>query len=297
MLKTILFIDGSKTSILLLNEVIKTKKFNIKFIILSPSCSKIISKKMLKKYKKKIQISNLKNKKVIKNLLSFSCDIGFSYYDNKISSDILNSFKIGGINFHPSFLPYNKGRHSTFWAINRSTPFGATSHWLNDKFDDGDIFVQKKIKFNNFENAKIIYDSQLKLLGEIIVTTINHVSNNKFFRKKQNNKINEYHFAWDLKKIININFNKKMTNISLGNLIRSTCYSNNTGFNIIFNSKVYFIVSKYTVKKSKYKNKYTINISEIYKNISHTNKFNFKINVKNFEIKVVSKVAKILNVT
>ena len=71
MLETILFIDGSKTSILLLNRIIKAKKFNIKFIILSPSCDKIIGKKLLKKYNKKIQISDLKNKKILKNYYYF----------------------------------------------------------------------------------------------------------------------------------------------------------------------------------------------------------------------------------
>lgn len=297
MLETILFIDGSKTSILLLNRIIKAKKFNIKFIILSPSCDKIIGKKLLKKYNKKIQISDLKNKKIIKKLLLFSCDIGFSYYDKKISIDIINSFKIGGINFHPSFLPYNKGRHSTFWAINQSTPFGATSHWLNEKFDDGDIFIQKKIKFDNFENAKTIYDKQLKLLAEIIIKTIKHISNNKFFRKKNNNKINDYHFAGDIKKLTNLNYNKEISNIRLGNLIRSTCYNDNTGFNIMLDSKVYFIVSKYSVKRGKYKKKYITSINKIYKNISLRNKFSFMIYVKNFQIKVVSRVAKIFNVT
>ena len=295
--KTILFLDGSKTSILLLKEVIKSKKFIIEFIIISPNCSKIVGKKLKKKYKEKVQISNLRNRKLVKKLSLFSCDIGFSYYDKKISIDILNSLKIGGINFHPSFLPYNKGRHSTFWSINQSTPFGATAHWLNNKFDDGDIFIQKKIKFNNFENAKIIYDKQLELLGEIIISTINLVSKNKFLRKKQNKIKNDYHFAWDIKKLTNINFNKKISNVELANLIRSTCYNNNTGFNIIFNSKIYFISSKYTVKKIKYKNKYIININEIYKNISFTKKFSFKIYSKKFEIKVFSKVQKISNVT
>ena len=52
--KTILFLDGSKTSILLLNEVIKSKKFIIEFIIISPSCSKIISKKL----KKNLRLNN-----------------------------------------------------------------------------------------------------------------------------------------------------------------------------------------------------------------------------------------------
>ena len=293
MLETILFLDGSKTSRLLLNEIVKNKKFKIKFIIISRSCNEIIISKLKKKYKDKILISNLKNKKLIKKLSLYSCDIGFSYYDRKIPSIILNSFGIGGINFHPSFLPYNKGRHSTFWAINNSTPFGASSHWLNEKFDEGDIFLQKKIKFNNFENAKIVYEKQLVALEKIISKTIKYVSNKNFLRKKQNKKINDYHFASDIKKLTYIKFNKIISNINFGKLLRSTCYNNNTGFNIILNSKIYFIVSKYTVKKSKYKNKYMININEIYKNILTTNKFVFKINVKNYEIKVFSKVSKI----
>jgi len=296
MYKTILFLDGSKTSILLLDKVIRTKKFIIEFIIISPSCSKMIKKKLKKKYNEKVQISNLKSRKLIKKLSSLSSDIGFSYYDKKISSDVLNSLKIGGINFHPSFLPYNKGRHSSFWAINQSTPFGATAHWLNNKFDDGDIFIQKKIKFNNFENAKTIYDRQLELLGKIIISKIDYISKNKFFKKKQKKIKNDYHFAWDIKKFTNINFNKKISNVELGNLIRSTCYNDNTGFNIMFNSKIYLISSKYTVKKIKYINKYIININEIYKNISITKKFNFKIYSKNFEIKVSSKVKKISSV-
>ena len=132
---------------------------------------------------------------------------------------------------------------------------------------------------------------------KIIISTINFVSKNKFLRKKQKKIKNDYHFAWDIKKLTNINFNKKISNVELGNLIRSTCYNNNTGFNIMFNSKIYFIFSKYTVKKIKYKNKYIIHINEIYKNISIKKKFSFKIYSKKFEIKVFSKIQKISNVT
>ena len=67
--KTILFLDGSKTSILLLNEVIKSKKFIIEFIIISPNCSKIVGKKLKKKYKEKVQISNLRNRKLVKKII------------------------------------------------------------------------------------------------------------------------------------------------------------------------------------------------------------------------------------
>ena len=51
MLETILFIDGSKTSKLLLNEIVKNKKFKIKFIIISRSCNEIIISKLKKNTK------------------------------------------------------------------------------------------------------------------------------------------------------------------------------------------------------------------------------------------------------
>jgi len=294
MLKTILFIDGSSTSIRLLKEIVKSKKFIIKYIIISKSSNKLIIHKLKKKYKNKISVSNIKSKNLIKKIISLSCDIGFSYYDKKIPIKVINSLKIGGINFHPSFLPYNKGRHSTFFAINQSTPFGASSHWLNEKFDDGDIFTQEKIIFKKFENARIVYNKQIKVLIKVIIKTIKYVSNNKFLRKKQKKVKNDYHFAWDIKKFTNIQFDKKMTNEKLGNLIRSTSYSNNTGFNIIHNSRAYFIVSKYSVKKCNYKKRYLIFIKDIFKNLSKKDKFSFILKVKNFEIKVDSKVSKFI---
>ena len=52
---------------------------------------------------------------------------------------ILDKIKIGGINFHPSFLPYNRGRHSAFWGIVKNTKLGASAHWLTSNFDSGDI--------------------------------------------------------------------------------------------------------------------------------------------------------------
>ena len=293
MFKTILFLDGSITSTKLVKEIVKTKRFMIKFIIISPSYDKIIVDKLKKKYKEKVKITNLKNKNLIKKISINSCDIGFSYYDKKIPIEIINSLKIGGINFHPSFLPYNKGRHSTFWAINQSTPFGASSHWITEKFDNGDIFTQKKIKFNNFESAKIIYIKQLKLLEEVIIDTIKYVTKNKFLKKKQQKIKNDYHFAWDIKKLTNLKSNKKLSNVSLGNLIRSTCFNNKTGFNILHNSKAYLVVSKYSVSKSNYKGKYSVKIKDIFENLLNGNKFYFKINVKNFEIRVISKIVKV----
>ena len=166
---TALMLDGSPTSLFLQKEVINKKKFLIKLIIVSPGNK---GKLIRKKYN--FLTTNLKKKKnyLKKFFKENSIDIIFSYYNFKIASYILNNLNIGGINFHPSYLPYNKGRHSTFWGIYKNTPLGATSHWINNKYDDGDIFFQKRLYGYDKSHANAVYYAQLKILKDVIKNTV-----------------------------------------------------------------------------------------------------------------------------
>ena len=62
-IETILFLDGSNLSIYLLNYIIKIKKFEVKYLILSSNCKKKIIERLKKKFK--VLTSNLKNPKII----------------------------------------------------------------------------------------------------------------------------------------------------------------------------------------------------------------------------------------
>ena len=188
MYKTIVFVDGSKISIKLINLLYKVNKFDNK-IITSPNIDHKRLRYLKKKFFKKVQVSDLKSKKTIKKLIDLNCDMIFSYYDYLIPKEILKKIKIGGINFHPSYLPFNKGRHSTFWAIMNGTPIGASSHWIDSKFDTGDIFFREKIKFKKFKNAKKIYVSQIFLLEKIMKKSINSIKKNNFEEKNKIKKL------------------------------------------------------------------------------------------------------------
>ena len=50
-IETILFLDGSNLSIYLLNYIIKIKKFEVKYLILSSNCKKKIIERLKKKFK------------------------------------------------------------------------------------------------------------------------------------------------------------------------------------------------------------------------------------------------------
>lgn len=58
------------------------------------------------------------------------------------------------INFHYSYLPDYRGMNIPTWVIYNEEPYtGVTWHYVNDRIDDGEILVQKKIELSGKETA------------------------------------------------------------------------------------------------------------------------------------------------
>src|SRR3989304_8837124 len=63
-----------------------------------------------------------------------------------IKDPILSITRLGILNFHPSYLPYNRGKNYNFWAIIEDAPFGVTLHFINNGVDNGDVVFQSRIE-------------------------------------------------------------------------------------------------------------------------------------------------------
>lgn len=60
-------------------------------------------------------------------------------------------------NLHPSLLPKFKGKDPILKAIEKRAKYtGVTIHKLTEKFDEGEILYQKKIKIKKLEKKEII---------------------------------------------------------------------------------------------------------------------------------------------
>ena len=59
--------------------------------------------------------------------------------------EILALPRVAGINTHPSFLPYNRGKHGNIWSIVEGTPAGASIHYLRPGIDDGPVLVRREV--------------------------------------------------------------------------------------------------------------------------------------------------------
>lgn len=107
----------------------------------------------------------LENYEFLKSLdLDYIFGIHFPYI---IPSKFIQLPKIGFLNLHPAFLPFNKGWHTPSWAILDNTPFGATLHFMSEALDEGEIIHQKQIDVRPEDTADSLYQRVMEVEVEV----------------------------------------------------------------------------------------------------------------------------------
>ncbi len=101
--------------------------------------------------------NSLNNQITVNEIASLNPDIIFNINNGLIlSKSIIDSTKIGAVNFHNGPLPLYRGHgHAVlFWAIfNGENQYGVTWHFMEPSVDTGDIIAQKIFKIPENENA------------------------------------------------------------------------------------------------------------------------------------------------
>ena len=74
-------------------------------------------------------------------------DLVISIYLNQLmKGKLIDLPRLGCLNIHPALLPRNRGLFPDFWAIaNGEEETGITLHWVDERFDTGDILLQEVI--------------------------------------------------------------------------------------------------------------------------------------------------------
>jgi dTDP-4-amino-4,6-dideoxyglucose formyltransferase len=89
------------------------------------------------------------------------------HYPYMLPSRMLGIPKVGCVNLHPAYLPFNRGWHTPTWAIWDDTPFGATLHFMNDGIDTGDIICRRQLEIDLTDTAHTLYQKALALEFEV----------------------------------------------------------------------------------------------------------------------------------
>lgn len=137
-----------------------------------------------------------------------------------VKKEVLDIPKYGCIGFHPTLLPKGRGRAAIPWTIlNGGTETGITIFKINEGLDTGDIIVQKKIKMDERENARTLYDKIILALRKAIKENIAEIISNKIEAIAQDEKRATYYCK---RSIEDGEINWKDSAVEIDRLIRAT---------------------------------------------------------------------------
>jgi methionyl-tRNA formyltransferase len=75
-------------------------------------------------------------------------------YDKLVPAAVFTRAAKGAINIHPSLLPRYRGQHVINWVlVNGESQTGVTIHYLDERFDTGDIIVQQPVEIRHEDDA------------------------------------------------------------------------------------------------------------------------------------------------
>ena len=159
----------------------------------------------------------LDNKKLITFLKGLHLDyiicVHFPYI---IPSDMLEIPKLGVLNLHPAYLPYNRGWHTPTWAIHSGTPYGATLHFMSEAVDGGDIIHQKSLHVLPEDTAHTLYQRVLDVEIEVFKEAWPSLVSGSYVRNSQPENVGTFHKKRDIKSLQELHLEEK---IPAGDLI------------------------------------------------------------------------------
>lgn len=92
----------------------------------------------------------------------------------------------GTFNLHASLLPQYRGAAPiNFAIINGEKETGATTFFINEKIDEGNILLQEKLAISPNENAGELHDRLMVLGADLIIKTLDGIAENTIQEKPQ----------------------------------------------------------------------------------------------------------------
>lgn len=102
-----------------------------------------------------------------------SPDLGLSaWWPHILKTPLLTIPRLGILNFHPSLLPFGRGKDPNFWALRDEEDFGATIHFMDEDIDTGDIAFQAPIEVTWEDDAASLYKKARRTLLQMFETNL-----------------------------------------------------------------------------------------------------------------------------
>jgi methionyl-tRNA formyltransferase len=132
------------------------------------------------------QPEKLRNPEFLEEIKNLKADVFVVVAFRMMPKILFEMPKMGTFNLHASLLPdYRGAAPINFAVINGEKKTGATTFFINEKIDEGNILLQEEIEILPDENAGHLHDRLMEMGAELVVKTLDGLSENSITEKPQ----------------------------------------------------------------------------------------------------------------
>jgi methionyl-tRNA formyltransferase len=190
----IVFMGTPDFAVTILKHLVE-KNYNIVGVITAPDKpagrGRKLNESAVKKYATVkeltiLQPKNLKEEVFHQELKDLKADLQIVVAFRMLPKAVWKMPKFGTFNLHASLLPAYRGAAPIHWSIiNGETKTGATTFFIDDKIDTGEIILQEEIAVSDIETVGSLHDKLMFLGADLVSKTIDLISKGNITTKKQ----------------------------------------------------------------------------------------------------------------
>jgi methionyl-tRNA formyltransferase len=133
-----------------------------------------------------LQPEKLRNPEFLEQIKNLDADVFVVVAFRMMPKILFEMPELGTFNLHASLLPDYRGAAPINYAvINGEEKTGATTFFINEKIDEGNILLQEEIEILPDENAGSLHDRLMEMGAQLIVKTLDGLSENSITEKPQ----------------------------------------------------------------------------------------------------------------
>lgn len=134
------------------------------------------------------QPEKLKNPEFLNEIEKLNADVFVVVAFRMMPKILFEMPRLGTFNLHASLLPDYRGAAPINYAIiNGEKKTGATTFFINEKIDEGNILLQEEIEISADENAGSLHDRLMEMGAKLVVKTLDGLAENSITEKPQPN--------------------------------------------------------------------------------------------------------------
>lgn len=132
------------------------------------------------------QPEKLRNPEFLEELRKLDADVFIVVAFRMMPRVLFEMPKMGTFNLHASLLPDYRGAAPINYAvINGEEKTGATTFFINEKIDEGNILLQDELEISPDENAGTLHDRLMTMGSQLVVKTLDGLAENSIEEKPQ----------------------------------------------------------------------------------------------------------------